>query len=408
MDQERAKLKGMATWFRKWFLDNKVVAILLITLLLLANLLLFSKITYLLHPVKEFFSVIGLPVIMAGILFYLLNPLIDWLERKKVPRIGGIVTVFLVIIGLVVWGIIILIPIIREQTISLIENWPTYWNRLIEQIDHLLNSTIFSQLQTQLADVNANVIKSISEQANQVMDSTFSGIGSVVGTVTNLVIALVTMPILLFFLLKDGRSLPYHVMKLLPTKTRIPMYNLLKEINTQISQYIRGQLLVAFFVGLIFWIGFAIIGLEYAVLLAIVAGLLNLVPYLGSFMAMIPIVIVAIVASPFMLVKVLIVFAIEQLLEGRLIQPLILGSNLKIHPVTIIIVLLTAGKLFGVPGVILGIPAYAVLKVIFQHIFAWYQDYSGLYTVAYNPAPEPSAPIAKKRKKVRSFRKKKK
>src|SRR5699024_1134299 len=118
-------------------------------------------------------------------------------------------------------------------------------------------------------------------------------------------------------------------------------------------------------------------------------GLLNLVPYLGSFMAMIPIVIVAIVASPFMLVKVLIVFAIEQLLEGRLIQPLILGSNLKIHPVTIIIVLLTAGKLFGVPGVILGIPAYAVLKVIFQHIFAWYQDYSGLYTVAYNPAPEP-------------------
>src|SRR5699024_7389657 len=112
MDQERAKLKGMATWFRKWFLDNKVVAILLITLLLLANLLLFSKITYLLHPVKEFFSVIGLPVIMAGILFYLLNPLIDWLERKKVPRIGGIITVFLVIIGLVVWGIIILIPII--------------------------------------------------------------------------------------------------------------------------------------------------------------------------------------------------------------------------------------------------------------------------------------------------------
>jgi len=408
MDQERAKLKGMATWFRKWFLDNKVVAILLITLLLLANLLLFSKITYLLHPVKEFFSVIGLPVIMAGILFYLLNPLIDWLERKKVPRIGGIGIVFVVIIGLVVWGIIILIPIIREQTISLIENWPTYWNRLIDQVDHLLKSTIFSQLQTQLADVNANVIKSISEQANQVMDSTFSGIGSVVGTVTNLVIALVTMPILLFFLLKDGRSLPYHVMKLLPTKTRIPMYNLLKEINTQISQYIRGQLLVAFFVGLIFWIGFAIIGLEYAVLLAIVAGLLNLVPYLGSFMAMIPIVIVAIVASPFMLVKVLIVFAIEQLLEGRLIQPLILGSNLKIHPVTIIIVLLTAGKLFGVPGVILGIPAYAVLKVIFQHIFAWYQDYSGLYTVAYNPAPEPSAPIAKKRKKVRSFRKKKK
>lgn len=169
-------------------------------------------------------------------------------------------------------------------------------------------------------------------------------------------------------------------------------------INWKISQYIRGQITVAFFVGLMFWIGFAIIGLEYAVLLAILAGVLNLVPYLGSFIAMIPIVLVALVASPFMLVKVLIVFAVEQLLEGRIIQPLIIGSSLKIHPVTIIIVLLTAGKLFGIPGVILGIPAYAVLKIIFEHIFTWYQSYTGLYPTNYSSAPQP---IAKSRKKYK-------
>lgn len=399
MDQEKVKLKSMATWFRKWFLNNKVVAILLISLVLFLNLYLFSKITFIFNPIKGFLSVIGLPVIMAGILFYLLNPLIDWMERRKVHRVGGIAIVFVVVTGLVVWGIVILIPIIREQTLSLIENWPTYWDKLITQFDNLLRSTIFSQLQVQLSDVNATILKSISEQTNSMVNSTFSGIGSVLGTVTNIVVGLITMPILLFFLLKDGRDIPYHTMKFLPTNMRLGTYNLMKEINTQISQYIRGQLLVAFFVGLMFWIGFAIIGLEYAVLLAILAGVLNLVPYLGSFIALIPIIIVALVTSPAMLVKVLIVFGIEQLLEGRLIQPLILGSNLKIHPVTIIVVLLTAGKLFGVPGVILGIPAYAVLKVIFEHIFKWYKNYSGLYTVDYNPAPKPSDPIAKKKRK---------
>ncbi|WP_210469305.1 AI-2E family transporter [Sporosarcina sp. 6E9] len=397
-EKDKINVKTVATWFWKWFLNNKVVTILLVSLLVFLNLLLLSKITYVFNPIKGFFSVIGLPILMAGILFYLVNPLIDWMEKKKIPRIAGIAIVFMVIIGLVVWGIIILIPIIREETMRLIENWPAYWDKVISQFDNLLRSNIFSQLQNQLADVNQSIIKSVSEQTNSVVNSTFSGIGSVLGTMTNIVIALITMPIILFFLLKDGRNLPYYTMKFIPTKMRLSTYNLLKEINTQISQYIRGQLLVAFFVALMFWIGFAIIGLEYAVLLAILAGVLNLIPYLGSFLAIIPILIIALVASPAMLVKVIIVFAIEQTLEGRLIQPLILGSNLKIHPVTIIVVLLTAGKLFGIPGVILGIPAYAVIKVIFEHLFKWYQLNSGLYEHDYNPAPKPTVAIGERKK----------
>ena len=399
---EKEKLKGVTTWFRNWFLDNKVVTVLLIILLVLVNFFVFSKVMYMFHFVKEFLGVVGLPIIMAGILFYLLNPLIDWMERKKVKRIWGIGIVFIVISGLVAWGIVILIPIIRQEALSLIENWPGYWNRLLEKFDSLLSSTIFSQLKVQFKDFDQNIVKTISEQADGFMNSAFSGIGSLLGTVTNVVIALVTMPILLSFLLKDGRDLPYHMMKMVPSNMRVSTYNVLKEMNTQISQYIRGQLLVAFFVALMFWIGLAIAGLEYALLLAILAGILNLVPYLGSFLAVIPILIIALVSSPFMLVKVIIVFAIEQILEGRIIQPLILGSNLKIHPVTIIIVLLTAGKLFGVPGVILGIPAYAVIKVIVEHIFQWYKSYSGLYEETYNPAPQPNVPIERRKVKKKN------
>ena len=400
MGEEKLKVKTRetVTWFWKWVLNNKVVSILIVSLLIFLNLFLFSKVAHLFSPIRDFISIIGLPVILAGVLYYLVNPLVDWMERKKIPRMLGIAWIFIIIGALIVWGITTLIPIIQEQTFSIIKNWPIYWDNIVTQIDRWLRSDVLSEFQTRLSDFNTNLLSNVSEQANGVLDSTFESIGSVVGAVTNIVIAIITMPFILFYLLKDGKSLPYHVMKVIPSKMRLSTYNLLTEINTQISQYIRGQLVVAFFVGLMFWIGFAIIGLEYAVTLGVLAGFLNLIPYLGSFLATIPAIVIALVDSPSMLIKVLIVFAIEQMIEGRVIQPQILGSNLEIHPLTIIIVLLSAGKIFGIPGVILGIPGYAVLKVIVVHFFKWYKDYTGLYESDENPAPPPVIIVNKSKK----------
>lgn len=408
MEQDKNKntLSHAASWFVKWVLNNKAVSVLIIILLILLNLLLLPKVSYIFQPFFAFFDVMGLPLIMAGVLYYLLNPLIDWMETKNIKRIGGISIVFVVIIGLLAWGIATLIPIIREQTLSLLENWQDYLSTFISQIDSFFQSDILSQLQMQLTGNEDSLSTSITDQADDVVDTTVTGIGSVFGILSTTVLAVITTPFILFYLLKDGHHLPYHIMKLVPSKMREHTYLLLREMNLQISQYIRGQLLVAFFVGLMFWIGFSIIGLEYALTLGILAGALNLIPFLGTFIAFFPIVIIAIVLhSPIMLIKVLIVFFIEQTLEGRVIQPLILGSNLNIHPITIIAVLLTAGNLFGIPGVILGIPAYAVSKVILVHLFNWYQTYTGLYDDEYNPAPKPLI-SEKKKKKQLSLKKK--
>ena len=408
MEQDKNKnaLSHAASWFVKWVLNNKAVSVLIIVLLILLNLLLLPKVSFIFQPFVAFFNVMGLPLIMAGVLYYLLNPLIDWMETKNISRAGGISIVFVVIVGLLAWGIATLIPIIREQTLSLLDNWQNYLTSFVSQIDDFFQSDILSQLQMQLTGDDDSLSTSITDQADDVVDTTVTGIGSVVGILSTTVLALITTPFILFYLLKDGHHLPYHIMKLVPSKMREHTYLLLREMNLQISQYIRGQLLVAFFVGLLFWIGFSIIGLEYALILAITAGALNLIPFLGTFIAFFPIIIIAMVLHPpIMIVKVLVVFFIEQTLEGRVIQPLILGSNLNIHPVTIIAVLLTAGNLFGIPGVILGIPAYAVAKVILVHLFNWYQTYTGLYDDDFNPAPKPLV-SEKKKKKQLSLKKK--
>ncbi len=366
-------------WFSRWFLNNKFVTILLILLLVLLIILVFSKISYLFKPIGSFFSVIGFPLVLGGIFYYLLNPLVNFMIKRGTTRLWAIWIALVVVLLLLVWGFAILIPIIRDQTVGIINDFPSYWTAIEKMTTEVVNYDWFTSLQNQINQLNADIFKSVSVKVNEILSNTVSGLGNVVGIVTNAFVGIITMPIILFYLLKEGEKLPQSFIKFFPTNVRESIDVLLKKINNQISQYVRGQITVAFFVGVMFVLGYSVIGLKYGVVLGVLAAFLNIVPYLGSFLAMIPAVIIGIVDSPMMLVKVLILFSIEQFIEGRVISPQVLGSSLEVHPVTIIIVLLTAGKLFGLMGFIVGIPGYAVFKVLFMHIFEWYKEISGLY-----------------------------
>ncbi|WPH39978.1 AI-2E family transporter [Enterococcus faecalis] len=378
MDKKQTTDKRLS-WFWRWFLNNQVVTALLIVLLVLLIILTFTKVSYLFKPVWQFFGVVGLPVIMAGILYYLLNPIVDYLEKKQISRVWSIIGLFILIVALLIWGGIVIVPKIREQSVSFVNHFPQYIDTIDQKSQEILSDPLFAQFREQLEAAGDKVVSSLGTIIKNVSTFTVQGIGNFFGAVATIFVAIITMPFILFYLLKDGKNLAPYLMKFLPVKMRKPTLKVLAEVNDQVSSYIRGQLTVAFAVAIMFMIGFSVIGLDYAVTLGIAAGFLNLIPYLGSFLAMIPAVFLGIVSGPALLIKVLIVFAIEQTVEGRFISPLVLGSQLSIHPVTILVVLLTSGKLFGIVGVILGIPVYAAAKVINTHIFEWYQIVSGLY-----------------------------
>lgn len=358
----------------------RVIRGLVIVLLILAIFFLGKQVDWLLVPVQQFFSIVGFPLILAGVLYYLMNPLVDRLERKyHVKRTWTIIGLFVVITALIVLGVVAIIPTIRNQTLTIINDWPTYWQNASTEVNKWINDPQLSSLRDQLEQWNTDASKLLSGRVSKYLTGTVSSLTSVFSTVTTVIIGLITMPFILFYLLRDGHQLPQYLAKLVPTKVRHSFLAMLTEINSQVSNYIRGQLTVAFFVAVMFAIGYSIIGLKFALTLGIAAGILNLIPYLGSFLAMVPSVVIALVTSPWMLVQVLIVFVIEQTIEGRIISPLVLGSSLAIHPVTILIVLLAAGKIFGLLGVIFGIPGYAILKVLWTHFFAWYRHVSTLY-----------------------------
>jgi predicted PurR-regulated permease PerM len=367
------------SWFWKWFLNNQVVTALLIVLLVLLIINLFTRVSYLFTPVLQFLAIVGLPIILAGILYYLMNPVVDFAEKKGIKRIYSIIALFVLVVGLLAWGIVVIVPKIQEQTLSFVDNFPQYVKVVEKTVNDLFSDPIFSQVQEQLTVSGEKFMNSLTEVIQNVSKTTFQNLGNFFGAVASIVVAVITMPFILFYLLKDGKKLGPYIVSFLPTKLRKPTLKVLGEMNAQVSSYIRGQLTVAFAVAIMFMIGFSIIGLDYAITLGIAAGFLNLIPYLGSFLALVPAVFLGIVGGPVLLVKVLVVFVIEQTIEGRVISPLVLGSQLSVHPVTILLVLLTSGKLFGLVGVILGIPAYAAIKVVIANVFEWYKRISNLY-----------------------------
>lgn len=368
------------SWFFKWFLNQKLPVILLNVFLILLIILLATKLAWLLEPIQQLMLIVGLPIIIAAVLYYLINPLIDWLEHRwQLNRVLSITLIFIVIVALLAWGVATIIPIIQSQTTSLIKQWPSYWANIQKQTMSWFNDPSFKSLQKQLDDINTDMLSNVSGKVNKMLTSTVTHIGIAVGVVTNIVIAIVTMPFILFFMLKDGHRLKGYLVKFFPVRIRETTSQVLEEINGQVSQYIRGQLTVAFWVAVMFTVGYWIVGMKYGLTLGIMAGLLNLIPYLGSFLALVPSVVIAAFISPILLIKVLLVFAVEQTLEGRVVSPLVLGSKMSMYPVTTIIVLLASGKLFGLVGVIVGIPVYAIIKILVTHLFEWFKKVSGLY-----------------------------
>lgn len=384
-----SKLSKNETLFQRWILNNRAVVSLMVFIIILVALLLLRSISDIFTPIGNFISLFAFPVIFAGILFYLFNPIVNRLVRHGVDRRLAIWIIFIVLILLIIWGISTLIPILQAQFDSFMDNLPHY----LEQTERFFNQlpVEFSNAPwtEDLRDLFANFdFDNMTRRLNSLIQTTFGGIGSVIGSITQFVTGLLTMPLFLYYLLLESEKIPKNILKVIPNKHRPQMSRLMFRSNFQVAQYIRGQIIVAVIVAFMFGIGYSLIGLDYAISLAIIAGFCNIIPFIGSVIAVIPAIFIAAVSSPFMLLKVFIVMAVEQFIEGRFVSPQILGTNLQIHPVTILVILLAAGKLFGLTGVILGVPGYAVIKVIVSELFYSFQEQSDLYedTIA---RPEP-------------------
>ncbi|KKI89981.1 membrane protein [Bacillus sp. SA1-12] len=337
-------------------------------LLLLLIIYVGTKVSFLFEPIIVFASTLFFPILIAGILYFIFAPLVKLLERGNVPRTLAILIPYIVFIGVISALIAFIGPILSEQATDLIENFPTYVEEITEFILNMWQSPGFKWLMEQEYVSFEQIEANLSGYATSLPENITASFTKILGVVTDITLTIITVPFILFYMLKDGHKLPSTAVKILPTAYRREGIKIFQDLNETLSAYIQGQLIVSLAVGLGCFIGYTIIGLDYALVLGIVVAVANIIPYLGPFIGAAPAVIIALLESPTKALLAALVVLVVQQIDGNFLSPLIIGKRLNTHPLTIILLLIGAGSFGGIIGMILAVPTYAVLKAVTLNI----------------------------------------
>lgn len=337
-------------------------------LLLVTIIFVSTKISFVFEPIGIFISTLFFPILITTFLYLLLNPIVDFIQRFKIPRLLSILIIYVLFVSLLTLVIGNAVPTISKQFTELADALPSYANQTIDFFDDLSHTSEFEWIMNEQQDLIANTQEKLVEFANELPTIITGSFQNVLSFVTNIAVIIVTVPLLLFYMFKDGHKFPQAVAKFLPQTYREEGLTLLKETGSTLSTYIQGQVTVGLFVGILSLIGYLIIDLPYALVLAIIVAFTNIIPYIGPLIGGAPAVIVGLFDSPSKALFVLIILVIAQQVEGNILSPLILGKSLDTHPATIVILLLAAGNIAGVLGMILAVPSYAVIKTIVMNV----------------------------------------
>ncbi len=336
-------------------------------LLVLLIIYVSTKVSFLFEPIIVFASTLFTPILIAGILYFIFNPIVRFLE-KKLPRTLSILLIYLAFVALIVFVLSSVGPVFTKQVTDLFNSIPSYVKQIQIFIKQMSNSQWFTWMMNQDFVSVAKIESSIGEYLTSLPENITGSLSSVFGVVTNIAITSVTVPFILFYMLKDGNRFPNLAVKILPDKYKNEGLKIFKDLYETLAAYIQGQLIVCMFVGTACFIGFWIAGVKYALILGVIIAVTNIIPYVGPFLGATPAVIIAFLDSPTKaLIALIIVVAVQQT-DGNLLSPLIIGRRLNTHPLTIILLLIGAGSFGGILGMILAVPAYALLKAFTLNI----------------------------------------
>lgn len=345
---------------------TKLFRFLVYTLLILAILYFLSLIDFILQPIGTVITSIALPIIGAGFLFYVTEPLIRLFERLNIKRIFAVILVFIIIILVIAFSVYFLIPMVQDQLTRLSDNAPAFRSWLEEALAWAETNQQYipDEFNTSVDDI----IDQLSGYTQQAIGSIFNAIGAIF----NFVVSFVLIPFFLFFMLKDSKKFVPFVTQFFSPKKKDSLERLFASINDSLGSFIQGQMIISFSVGTMLLIGYLIVGLDYALILAIFALFMNVIPYLGPWLSAIPAVLIGFFQDPMTGVWTAVVMIVVQQIEGNLIEPNVMGKVLNVHPLTVVVIMIAAGATIGFIGFILAVPMYAVTKATVTHFYHEY------------------------------------
>lgn len=324
----------------------------------------FLEINHIFKPLGIIIGSIFVPLLAGGILFYVTEPLQRLLEKRyKFPRWSSILTIIFLMLLLIFIAVSWVAPYLTTQITLLIDNMPRLFRRATEGINDILEKR--DNLPPQVTESINDFIASIQDYA--VLTSKL--ILDILTMIINWALLIILIPFFFIYMLKDHEKLQPKVYNLFSGDTRAWVKKTLQDMNDVLSSYVQGQMLVSAILAILMFIGYKIIGLEYALLLCILAFFLNMVPFIGPWMAFLPAFFIGLVHDPMQGLWVCVITLVVNQIDSNFVTPNVMGKSLDIHPLTVITVILAAGNILGFIGILLGVPIYAVIKVIVINVY---------------------------------------
>ena len=340
-------LRSVSEWFNRNFSDPEVLG-LFFTLVL--ALFLF-----------EFFGEILAPLLVSVVFAYLLNSLVKYLERWHFPRLVAFGLVYTFFLGVLLFALFGLMPILWKQLTTLVIDLPTaldkgqlVFNEVVNRYPHLMGDMQWQE-----------ILITIKAQQGRIAHFLLNASVVIIPNVIEFILYFVLVPILVFFLMKDSEEIIQWLSQFLPNNRSL-VNTVWAEVNVQIGNYVRGRVIEIIIVSIVSISAFAIMGLPYAVLLGTLTGLAVTVPYVGGVVATIPVVIIAFLQWGLTpdFVYLLIVYSIIQILDGNVLVPILFSETMSIHPIAIIVAILVFGGLWGFWGMFFAIPLATLVKAV--------------------------------------------
>lgn len=324
-----------------------------------------------------FFSVVRtffMPFLLAGFLYYVTNPLVNFLEKRfKLKRIWGICLIFLALLGLLIVSITSLIPNLITQLTDLINSSQNIYAGLQDFVNRIQDNPAFKNVDFDSMLRNLNL--SYVDILRNILNSVTVSLSSIVTIITNLVLVLVMAPVILFYLLKDGQGLRPMLERSVLKNDRLEIAKLLGTMNETISRFISGVAIDAAFIFVFAYIGYQVMGVSYAFLFALIAAVTNIIPYVGPYLGLTPVVLAYVASDPKKMIIAIIYIMILQQIDGNIIYPRVVGNAMKIHPLTIMVLLVLGGNIYGLVGMLVAVPAYAIIKEIIKFAARLYEHH---------------------------------
>jgi predicted PurR-regulated permease PerM len=315
------------------------------------------------------------PFLVSALLAYMGDPLCDWLELKGLDRTLAVVAVFTSLLLLGILALLLVLPQLEHQISYLFKQFPGYLSWLREKVLPWIQSHIGVSGQLQDLGFLQKMLYEHWRQAGGIVKSVLESVSSSGSAMLGFLLNLLLVPVLTFYLLRDWDHLTAGIRALLPRRIEPTLVKLASASDEMLGAFMRGQVMVMLALAVIYIIGLHLVGLELALLIGMIAGMVSFVPYLGLILGILMASVAAVLqfhaAGP--LLGVALVFIVGQMAEGMFLTPKFVGDQIGLHPVAVIFAVMAGGHLFGFFGVLLALPVAAVVMVWLRHAVGRYK-----------------------------------